>query len=185
MQDQAARVVEVVVVRDRLAHVAVLLRGARGVELLQLEPPVDHGLEQVQRPDRVRHHRLVGPVPRLAHVRLRAQMEDVRPVRGGVAELLDEVVDGALVGQVGEVHLHPSAEMTDVVQRPARGGADERVHVGAELDERVGEVRAHEAVRARDERRPARVDVGELPTELGDGVLGPDRVGCHDFGTRA
>ena len=38
MQDQAARVVEVVVVRDRLADVAVLLGRARGVELLQLEP---------------------------------------------------------------------------------------------------------------------------------------------------
>ena len=80
VQDQAARVVEVVVVRDGLAHVAVLLRGAGGVELLELEAPVDDRLEQVERADRVRHHRLVGPVPRLADVRLCAEVEDVRLV---------------------------------------------------------------------------------------------------------
>ena len=80
MQDQAARVVEVVVVRDVVAHVAVLLRGAGGVELLELEAGVDDRLQQVERADRVRHHRLVGPVPRLADVRLGAEVEDVRPV---------------------------------------------------------------------------------------------------------
>ena len=80
MQDQAAVVVEVVVVRDRLVDVAVLLRRAGGVELLELEPVVDDRLEQVERADRVRHHRLVRAVPRLADVRLRAEMEDVRLV---------------------------------------------------------------------------------------------------------
>ena len=81
MEDQAAVLVEVVVVRDGLAHVAVLLRGARGVELLELEAVVDDRLQQVERADRVRHHRLVRPVPRLADVRLRAEVEDVGLVR--------------------------------------------------------------------------------------------------------
>jgi hypothetical protein len=64
-------------VGDGLAHVPVLLRGAGGVELLDLEPVVDDRLEQVERAERVRRHRLVGPVPRLADVRLRAEVEDV------------------------------------------------------------------------------------------------------------
>ena len=102
-----------------------------------------------------------GPVPGLADVRLRAEVEDVRLVRR-LAQLLDEVVDRRLVGQVGEVHLQPAAQVPDVVQRAARGRAHERVHVRAELDERVGQVRAHEAVGARDEHRPAAVDVAEL-----------------------
>ena len=38
------------------------------------------------------------------------------------------------------MHLQPVAEVPDVVQRPARGGAHEGVHVGVELDECVGEV---------------------------------------------
>ncbi len=178
MQDQRAGLVEVVVVRDRLAHVAVLLRGARGVELLQLEAPVDDRLEQVERADRVRHHRLVGPVPRLADVRLRAQVEDVRLV-GRLAQLPDEVVDRGAVGQVGEVHLQLLAQVPDVVQRPARRGAHERVHVRAQLDERVGQVRAHEAVRAGDEHRPASVDVPELlPQRLERGVV-PDAGLVH------
>jgi hypothetical protein len=84
--------------------VAVLLRGARRVELLELEPPVDDRLEQVERADRVRHHRLVGPVPRLADVRLRTEVEDVRPV-GRLLQLPDEVVHGRLVREVREVDL--------------------------------------------------------------------------------
>ena len=88
MQDQAALVVEVVVVRDGLADVAVLLRGAGGVELLELEAVVDDRLQQVERADRVRHHRLVRPVPRLADVRLRAEVEDVRACRAPVSNSL-------------------------------------------------------------------------------------------------
>ena len=179
VQDQPARLVEVVMVRDVLAHVAVLLRGAGGVELLQLQAPVDDRLEQVQRPDRVRHHRLVGAVPRLTHVRLRAEMEDVRLVRDRVAQLLDQVVDRRLVGQVGELHLQPVAQVRDVVQRATRGRTHERVHVGADLDERIRQVRAHEAVGTRDEHGAAAVDVAELATKVGEGVLGPDRVGAH------
>ena len=176
MQDQPALVVEVVVVRDGLARVAVLLRGARGVELLELEPLVDDRLEEVERADRVRHHGLVRAMPRLAHVRLRAEVEDVRAVRRRVAQLLDEVVDGRLVREVGEVHLQPAAEVRDVVQRAARGGAHERVDVRAELHERVREVRAHEAVRAGDERRAAGVDVAELRAQCTQGLGRPGRV---------
>ena len=49
--------------------------------------------------------------------------------------------------------------------------------VGADLDERIGQVRAHEAVGARDEHGAAGVGVAELATQVGEGVLGPDRVG--------
>ena len=81
MEDDAAVGVEVVVVRDRLARVAVLLRRAGGVEALDLEAVVEDRLQEVERADDVRHHRLVGPVPGLAHVCLGAEVEDVWLVR--------------------------------------------------------------------------------------------------------
>ena len=80
MEDQRPAVVERVVVGDVVADVAVLLGRAGRVELLELEPPVDDRLEEVERPDRVRHHRLVRAVPRLADVCLGAEVEHVRPV---------------------------------------------------------------------------------------------------------
>ena len=52
--------------------------------------------------------------------------------------------------------------MADVVERTARRGAHEGVDVGSELDERVGQVRAHEAVGARHEHRAAAEHVAEL-----------------------
>ena len=133
VEDQAAVVVEVVVVRDRLADVAVLLRGARGVELLELEAVVDDRLEQVERPDDVRHHRLVRPVPGLADVRLGAEMEDVRPVRRrragrGRGSRPRCGRSGRRTSTVSAV-----AEVADVVQRAARGRADEGDDVRAEL----------------------------------------------------
>ena len=175
VQDQGARLVPVVVVRDRLARIAVLLGGAGGVELLDVEAVVDDRLEQIEGPDGVRHHRLVGAVPRLADVRLRAEVEDVRPV-GRLRELADQVVDRGLVGQVGEVDAQPVAERADVVQRAARGRTDEGVDVGAEVDERVGQVRAHEAVRAGDEHGAALVDTAEFPGQVGERFLGPGDV---------
>ena len=126
-------------VRHVLVDVSVLLRGACGVELLELETAVDDRLQQVQRPDRVRRHGLVWAVPRFADVCLRAQMEDVGLV-GGVEQVFDEVVDGRLVRQIREVHLDPCAQRGDVVQRTARGCAHERMHVRIELHERIGEV---------------------------------------------
>ena len=80
VEDEAARVVEVVVVRDGLADVPVLLRRPGGVELLDLELPVDDRLQEIQRPEHVRGDGLVRPVPGLADVRLRAEVEDVRAV---------------------------------------------------------------------------------------------------------
>ena len=102
MQDQAAELVEVVVVRDRLADVAVLLRRAGRVELLELDAVVDDRLQQVERPDRVRHHGLVRAVPRLADVRLRAEVEDVGLVGRRHEVVADQIVDRRLVGEVGE-----------------------------------------------------------------------------------
>ena len=176
MQDQAALRIEVVLVRDGLAHVAVLLRRAGRVELLQLQPVVDDRLEEVEGADRVRHHGLVRSVPRLPDMRLRAEVEDVGTVRR-LQQLPDEVVDRRAVGQVGEVDPDPAAVRPDVVQRAARGRADERVHMSAERDERIREVRAHESVRPRDERRPAVEEVSELRAQLLDRSIGPDRVG--------
>jgi hypothetical protein len=101
--------------------------------------PVDDRLEQVQRPEDVGRDRLVGAMPGLADVRLRAEVEDEGLV-GRLPELPHEVVDRGAVGEVREVHLQPVAQVRDVVQRAARVGADERVHVGAELDEAVRQV---------------------------------------------
>ena len=77
------------------------------------------------------------------------------------------------------MHLEPVAQVADVVERSARGGAHERMHVGSELDERVRQVRAHEAVGARHEHRAAAEDVAELLAELCDVGVGPDGVGRH------
>ena len=97
-----------------------------------------------------------------ADVRLRAEVEDERPV-GRARELVaNEVVDRGLVGEVGEDDAEPPPQVADVVERPRRGRADEGDHVGAELDQRVGQVRAHEPVGAGDEHRAAAVDVAEV-----------------------
>jgi len=133
VEDQAALFVEVVMVRDRFVRVPVLLRRAGGVELLELQSVVDDRLEEVERADRVRKDRLVRTVPRLPDMRLGAEMENVGLV-GRVEQLLDEVVDRRLVRQIGEVDVEPVAQRGDVVQRAARGCADECVHVRVELD---------------------------------------------------
>ena len=166
-------------VGDGLADVPVLLRRPGGVELLELEPGVDDGLQQVQRPEHVRRDGLVRPVPRLADVRLGAEVEDVRPIGRGVLQLANEVVDRRAVGEVREVDLEPVAQVADVVQRAARGRADERVHRRAELDERVRQVRAHEAVGARDENGAAVVDVPELAAEVVERGACPESVVRH------
>ena len=58
------------------------------------------------------------------------------------------------------------AEVADVVERSARGRADEGVNRRAELDERVRQVRTHEAVGARDEHGAVVVHVAELLAEI-------------------
>ena len=94
-------------------------------------------------------------------------------------QLAHEVVDRRLVRQVGEVHLQPAAEVADVVERAARRGAHERMHVGSDLDERVGQMRPHEAVGARHQHGAAAERVAELLAEIRDVCLGPDAVGRH------
>ena len=57
------------------------------------------------------------------------------------------------------------------------------MHVRAELDERIGQVRAHEPVGARDEHGAAPVDVAEVALERVEVGRGPDRV-AHAAATR-
>ena len=52
----------------------------------------------------------------------------------------------------------------------------EGVHLGAKVDEGLGQVGAHEAVGTGDEHRPAAVDVPELALELGESAVVPGRV---------
>ena len=175
MQDQPAKLVEVMVMRDRLTDVPILFGGTCGVELLELDAEVDDRLQQVERADGVRHHRLVRAVPRFADVRLGAEVEYVRLVRRRHQVPAHQVVDRRLVGEVGEDHVDVAAVARDVVQRARRRRAYERDHVGAQRDQRVGEVRAHESVRAGDEARAVAVEVAELDPQrlvlsLGPGV---------------
>ena len=97
---------------------------------------------------------------------LGAEVEDVRAVARRRLQLADEVVDRRAVGEIGEVHLQAVAEVPDVVQRAARGRAYEGVHGRVELDERVREVRAHEAVGARHEHGAARVCIPEVAKQF-------------------
>src|SRR5204863_9346700 len=96
--------VVVVEVGDCFVDVPVLLRGAGRVELLKLESLLDDRLKEVQRPDGVGHHGLVGPMPGFADVSLSTEVEDVMIVRG-LAELADEVIDRGAVGQVRKMNL--------------------------------------------------------------------------------
>ena len=135
---------------------------------------VDDRLQQVERADRVRHHRLVRPVPRLADVRLRAEVEDVRlvaaPASGRASGSRSRSCRSGRRRRRGSRR----RRCADVVQRARGGRAHERDHVGAELDERVGQVRAHEAVGAGDEARAARVGVAEVAPQRVELVLRPD-----------
>ena len=112
-------------------------------------------------------------------MRLRAEVEEVRPVGRGVPQLAHEVVDRRPVREVGEVDLEPVAQVPDVVEGAARGRADERVHGRSELDERVRQVRAHEAVGACDENRSSLVDVSELGAEVVEHGACPESVVRH------
>jgi hypothetical protein len=145
------------------------------VELLQLEPVVDDRLQQVERAHRVRHHGLVRPVPRLADVCLCGEVEDVGAVVGP-AQHPDDAVDRVTVGQVAPVDGDVAPEVADVVESAARSRTHERVNARAEEDERIGDVRAHEAVGARHEGRAAGVDVAELTAERLDRAARPEWV---------
>jgi hypothetical protein len=88
-------------------------------------------------------------------------------------------VDGVAVGEIAPVNGQLAALVPYVVQRPARGRPNEHVNVGAKQDERLGHVRAHEAVGARDERGPPLVRVGEIAAQRFDGTTGPERGGVR------
>ena len=118
-------------------------------------------------------------MPRLADVRLGAEVEDVGAIGSGVLQLADEVVHRRAVGEVCEVDLEPGAEVPDVVQRAARRRANECVDVRSELDECVREVRAHEAVGAGDEDCAPVVDVPELTAEVVERGACPEGVVRH------
>ena len=109
-------------------------------------------------------------------MRLRSEMEEVRPVLR-LREVAHQVVDRRLVGEVREDHAQPPLQVADVVQRARRGGAHERDHVGVELDEGLGQVRAHEAVGARDQAGPARIGVADLAAQGGEVLFCPLGVG--------
>jgi len=133
----------------------------------------------------IERHMRLGPAEvrdraqgKLADVGLGTEVEHVRSV-GRVTQLAHEVVDRGAVGEVGEVHLQLPTEVGDVVQRPARGCANERVDVGAERHERLGQVGPHEPVRAGDEHRAPAVHVRELTFELVEIGCCPDRLGRH------
>ena len=79
------------------------------------------------------------------------------------------------VAEVRPVHLEVAPQMRDVVERAAGRRPHERVDVRAQRHQRVGQVRAHEAVGTGDERRAAAVDVREVATQLVEVALGPDR----------
>src|SRR6185312_8322592 len=83
------------------------------------------------------------------------------------------------VGEVGEVHLQPPAQLADVVERAARGRADECVHGGAELHEGLGQVGSHEAVGAGHEDRSIAVEVSELAAEIVERAACPESVVRH------
>ncbi len=116
-------------------------------------------------------------------MRLGAQVEHVRLVRR-LREVSHQVVDRRLVGQVGEHDAQPAAQMGDVVQRPGGGGAHEGDHVRVEMDERLGQVRAHETVGSGDEHGSAGVGISELAAQSVELSCGPGRCIVAEHGWR-
>ena len=114
-------------------------------------PVVDDRLEQVERADRVRHHRLVRPVPRLADVRLGAEVEDVRPVgrlrrARGRGSRSTSCRSGRRSGRFSWSRRWPM-----LFSAPLEVARTKAWTFAPRWHERVGQVRAHEAVGAGDE----------------------------------
>ena len=116
-------------------------------------------------------------------MRLRAQVKHVRLVRR-LREVTHQIVDRRLVRQVGEDDSQPAAQVSDVVQRPGGGGSHEGDHVRVEMDERLGQVGAHEAVRSRDEHGAAGVGIAELAAQSVELSFGPGRCIVAEHGWR-
>src|SRR2546422_231709 len=163
--DVAAHAVlhEAVLVAHLLADVAVLLRGARGVDLIDVHVEVDDGLQQVHHTQHVRAERLVRAVPALADVRLGAEVEDHRLVAEGLEDL-ERLEDRLLVREVGAVDRRLLLDVTGVVEHAGRRRAHEHVDVGVVGQQRLDQVRSHEAVAARHED-------GASLQQRGDAVL--------------
>ena len=68
------------------------------------------------------------------------------------------------------------AQMADVVQRTARRRAHEHLDIGVEMDERFGQVRAHEAVRSGDEARASGEELAELAPQVCERFVRPGGV---------
>src|SRR5262245_1346562 len=83
------------------------------------------------------------------------------------------------------MHLEPVPQVPDVVQRPARGCAHECVHDRTELDQRVGQVRPHEAVRPGHQHGATAIRLTELGAELLDRGVGPGGVGHGAYASRS
>ena len=66
--------------------------------------------------------------------------------------------------------------MSDVVERPARRCANEGVHLGVELHERIREMRSHEAVRTGYEAGSVGEELAELPPQIGKCLVRPGEV---------
>ncbi len=109
-------------------------------------------------------------------MRLRGEVEHVRAA-AGLAERANDAVDGVAVAEVAPVDGDPPAQVGDVVEGAARGRPHEGVDVRVQQHERVGQVGAHEAVRARDQHRPAGEVGAEVAPEGRHRVGGPQRVG--------
>ena len=77
------------------------------------------------------------------------------------------------------MHLQAVPEVPDVVERAARGRAHEGVDGRAELDERVREMRAHEAVGAGHEDGATLVSVPEVAAEVVERGACPEGVVRH------
>jgi len=111
---------------------------------------------------------------------LRGEMEEVRPIRDS-QKSPDRPIDGVTIRQVAPVHRHLPAKMSDVVERPARCRTNEGVHLAADPDERLDEVRAHESVRPGDERGAPPEGIPELAPQLGDVGARPAVRARHPF----
>ena len=74
MQEERALLV-IEAVREVVVDVAVLLGGAGGFELEQLDVLVQAALEEFDRAHHLRFDGVVGPLPGLAHGRLRTEVE--------------------------------------------------------------------------------------------------------------
>ena len=110
------RDIEIVMVRHVFVHVAVLLRGAAG-RALQLESPVTIDWSRLSVPIVFAITVSYGRCHDLATWACAPRWKTYG-LSGASRSPFDQVIDRGLVGEVGEMHGQPIAEVRDVVQRP-------------------------------------------------------------------